>query len=257
MRKAGPLLLSVLLHAGLVGLALLNWPRATPELTVGAVPVTIVSDVVAESAPNPDPTNQPEAEETDPALDTETTEVAETEPVPAPPRPNQPRPETPPRKTTTPTPTPNPRPDTSNASRPAPNRPTESAGLDLDAIAGERPARPRPNRPNPGDSGEGRARTTTGPQWAAIGEQISDNWRVQCAVAGVDDLVVEVRLTLSSEGRVVQGPTIVNPRPDPVFRAAAEAMLRAVRAAEPLEVPDGFTTQSRTFRFLARDACGR
>jgi hypothetical protein len=93
-------------------------------------------------------------------------------------------------------------------------------------------------------------------QLAGIGQQVYPNWSLSiCDIAGVDQLIVPVRLTLSADGRLVGAPAPVSPRSDPVYRAAAESAVRAVRATSPFTVPAGFTQQELTFRFRLDQAC--
>lgn len=264
MRRLGPsLLVSFLLHALVLGLALVAWPRPDRTLQVGAVPVTIVSDVSAPAGPAPDPSPEPvEAPEPEPAPDPA---PVEPEPTPAPPTP-QPQPQptpprpTPPEKAPTPRPQPQPRPQPERPQpRPQPQRPSppprEEPSLDLDAIAGSGRPTPTPPRPAPGQSGQGRAPAATGPQLNAIASQIYEHWNLNCSVAGMDELTIPIRLTLSSTGRIVDGPVVHRQQPGPVFRAAAESALRAVRAAEPFDLPGDFSTQDLILNFNTERAC--
>ena len=57
---------------------------------------------------------------------------------------------------------------------------------------------------------------------------------------GGDQLRIQVDVSLSASGRITAGPTLVNPRADPVYRAAAEEAVRALRATAPFDVPRGF-----------------
>lgn len=257
MRRLGPsLLVSFLLHAGLLALALIVWPRPERDLQSGAVPVTIVSDVVAAAAPGPDPSLEPvETPATEPEPEPA---PAEPEPTPAPPAPaptpTPPRP-APPEKTP---PAQRPAPQ-SERPRPQPQRPQpparEEPSLDLDAIAGSgRPTPARP-RPAPGQSGQGQAPAATGPQLNAIAGQIYEHWNLNCSVAGVDQLTIPIRLTLTSSGRISDGPVVHRQQPGPVFRAAAESALRAVRAAEPFDLPGDFATQELILNFNTERAC--
>lgn len=260
MRRLGPsLLVSFLLHAGLLGLALFAWPTPERELQAGAVPVTIVSDVVAAAAPGPDPSLEP-VETPAPEPEPEPA-PAEPEPTPAPPAPaptpTPPRP-APPEKTPPPAQRPAPQAERPRP-QPQPQRPQpparEEPSLDLDAIAGSgRPTPARP-RPAPGQSGQGQAPAATGPQLNAIAGQIYEHWNLNCSVAGVDQLTIPIRLTLTSSGRISDGPVVHRQQPGPVFRAAAESALRAVRAAEPFDLPGDFATQELILNFNTERAC--
>ncbi|MDO1559576.1 hypothetical protein Q0812_09070 [Brevundimonas sp. 2R-24] len=245
---------SVLVHALVIGAFFIALPKRPSTLVQGAVPVTIVSSVTQLAAPADNP--QPEAEV---APEAELTETPEPEPTPAPPTPSQTRP-TPPQPRPTP-PQPNPaqkgpqRPQT--PPRPNPSPPRDQPSLDLDAIASgpSRPGPRRPQRPPVGDQGQGRAPVATGPQLADLAGQVPPNWLLNCDLAGIEDLTIRVRVGLADNGRITSGPTVLNRRSDPVWRAAAESAERAIRATAPFTVPDDFAAQEITFRFELRDVC--
>ena len=89
MRRPSPAILgSVALHAGVVALAIVSWPRQAQELTplVASVPVSIVSEetVQAAAANNPQPEPSPEDAATAPA---QQPDPAPPTPEPTPPQP--------------------------------------------------------------------------------------------------------------------------------------------------------------------------
>lgn len=193
-------------------------------------------------------------------------------PTPTPPRATPPRP-TPPRATpprqTTPTPArptparPNPTPAPTPArpgptSRPgATTAPRNEPSLDLSSLA-PGPRRPGPTRPRAptGQQGSGQASQATGPQIAAIFNQIDPNWpRSVCDSAGASTLRVQVDVTLSADGRVTSGPTLVSPRSDPVYRTAADGVLRAFRTLNRFDVPAAFPGGAFRPSFLTEKAC--
>lgn len=256
---------SVIVHLAVVGAAFISWPRGDSNLIVGAVPVTIVSDVIQEAAPRSEPEAEAEALDEQTFGELEPAPPEPTPPVPTPPVPTPPQPQpapqpaqqqrppekAPPRQNTPPTQTP---PRQNPAQNPPQRQP--DPGLDLDALS--RPGQTRtPNTTGP--SGQGSAPVATGQQIAFLGGQITEHWNLSstCEAPNLSDMVFRVRVTISSQGRVTSGPTLVETRSDPAWRAAAEAVLRAVRAADPFRVPDGFVGQTITFRFLAEQACGR
>ncbi len=260
---------SVIVHLAVVGAAFISWPRGDSNLIVGAVPVTIVSDVVQEAAPRSEPEAEAEALDEQTFGEPEPAPPEPTPPVPTPAAPTPPQPQpapqpaqqqrppekAPPRQNTPPTQTP---PRQNPAQNPAQNPPQRQPdpGLDLDALS--RPGQTRtPNTTGP--SGQGSAPVATGPQIAVLVGQIYEHWNLgsTCEAPNLSDMVFRVRITISSQGRVTSGPTLVETRSDPAWRTAAEAALRAVRAADPFRVPDGFVGQTITFRFLAEQACGR
>ena len=274
MRRPSPAILgSLALHAGVVALAFLMVSHKTDEdetPLVASVPVTIVSEEVIQAAPadNPQPEPSPDdaatapVQQPDPVPPTPepTSPQPQPRPTPTPPRPTPPRPAPTPAPTPTPKPTPTPprptprpqpptpapptkaqptpRPATPAPARPAPQR-TEPS-LDLDALAG--PTRPTNNRGRPatGQQGAGAASQATGPQITAIFNQVYPNWILPCDIPGADQLRIQVELTLSADGRITSGPSLINAQSSNVYRAAADGALRALRQTAPFDVPQGF-----------------
>lgn len=274
MRRPSPAILgSLALHAGVVALAFVMVSHKTDEdetPLVASVPVTIVSEEVIQAAPADNPQPEPSPD------DAATAPVQQPDPVPPTPEPTPPQPQprpaptrprpTPPRPAPTPTPTPKPmptptpprptprpqpptpapptkaqptpRPATPAPARPAPQR-TEPS-LDLDALAG--PTRPTNNRGRPatGQQGAGAASQATGPQITAIFNQVYPNWILPCDIPGADQLRIQVELTLSADGRITRGPSLINAQSSNVYRAAADGALRALRQTAPFDVPQGF-----------------
>ncbi|WP_295165823.1 cell envelope integrity protein TolA [uncultured Brevundimonas sp.] len=274
MRRPSPAILgSLALHAGVIALTFLMVSHKTDEdetPLVASVPVTIVSEEVIQAAPadNPQPEPSPDdaatapVQQPDPVPPTPepTPPQPQPRPTPTPPRPTPPRPAPTPTPTPKPTPTPtpprptprpqpptpapptkaqpSPRPATPAPARPAPQR-TEPS-LDLDALAG--PTRPTNNRGRPatGQQGAGAASQATGPQITAIFNQVYPNWILPCDIPGADQLRIQVELTLSADGRITRGPSLINAQSSNVYRAAADGALRALRQTAPFDVPQGF-----------------
>lgn len=272
MRRPSPAILgSLALHAGVVALAFVMVSHKTDEdetPLVASVPVTIVSEEVIQAAPadNPQPEPSPDdaatapVQQPDPVPPTPEPTPPQPQPRPTstPPRPTPPRPAPTPTPKPTPTPTPprptprpqpptpapptkaqpTPRPATPAPARPAPQR-TEPS-LDLDALAG--PTRPTNNRGRPatGQQGAGAAPQATGPQITAIFNQVYPNWILPCDIPGADQLRIQVELTLSADGRITRGPSLINAQSSNVYRAAADGALRALRQTAPFDVPQGF-----------------
>jgi outer membrane biosynthesis protein TonB len=263
MRRPGiATIASIGLHAAVVALALIPWPRKDPPVMVSSVPVSIVSSEVAAAAPADNPSDeQVDVEALEAIQDLLETEAQMEEipevPIPPQPRPPEPSPER--AETRRPDPTPTPRPSQTppekarpqQPPRPSQNRP--DPGLDLDALAEPRP-RTQQQRPT-GQSGAGQAPRATGSQIANLGGQVTRHWILNCDLDGMRDLSIPVRVTITSSGRISSGPTVTDQRSGATWRTASEAMLRAVRAAEPFEVPNGFETQEINFRFRADQAC--
>ncbi len=269
MRRPSPAILgSIALHVGALALALVSWPKEPLPTVPSSVPVSIVSsEVVAAAAPdNPSEELITEAAASAPSAPVEappTPVPTPAPPVPTPPRPTPPaprptpapmRPPTPaPRPTPArPTPTP-PRPTPPTPSRPTPTparptppaaRPTPSRNeptLDLSSLA-PGPRRPGPTGPRAptGQQGAGAASQASGPQLTAIFNQVYPNWTLPCDIPGADQLRIRITVTLSADGRITAGPTLVDPQSDAVYRAAADGAMRALRQTAPFDVPSGF-----------------
>ena len=276
MRRPSPAILgSLALHAGAVALAFVTFSHKMDEdetPLVASVPVTIVSEEVIQAAPADNPQPEPSPD------DAATAPVQQPDPVPPTPEPTPPQPQprptptpprpTPPRPAPTPTPTPKPKPTptptpprptprpqpptpapptkaqpTPRPATPAPPRPAPQRtepSLDLDALAG--PTRPTNNRGRPatGQQGAGTASQATGPQITAIFNQVYPNWILPCDIPGADQLRIQVELTLSADGRITRGPSLINAQSSNVYRAAADGALRALRQTAPFDVPQGF-----------------
>jgi len=172
-------------------------------------------------------------------------------PTPTPPRPTPAPPEK--ARPTLPRETPARPQPSAPAPAPAPARP--QPGLDLDALAG--PPRPTQNtgRPAAGQQGSGQASQATGPQITAIFNQVYPNWILPCDIPGANELRIQVDLTLSPDGRITRGPTLVDPQSSAVYRAAADGALRALRQTAPFDVPAGFPGGAYRPTFNTERAC--
>ena len=257
MERPGPALIgSLLVHGGVIaavlGIGLLA-PRADPRPIVNAVPVSIVSSTVIEAAAPDNPGEELVTE------DAATAPVAPLpEPVPAPP---EPKPVPPPVLTPTPTKKatpPRPTPPRTQPPRPTPPRPAprREESLDLDALAGPpRPATRPGTRPATGQQGQGSAPRATGPQITAIFNQVYPNWILPCDIPGARDLRIQMDVTLDARGRITAGPTLIGARSDPVWRAAADGAVRAIRQTAPFDVPEGFPGGPFRPTFVTERAC--
>lgn len=271
-RPGASLIGSVLVHVGVVGAALLGlmtWGEREIKPMADAVPVSIVSETVIEAAAADNPSEELVTEDAITAPVAAPPEPAPPEPTPAPPVPRPvpakaptPRPvPTPPPPKARPTPTP-PRPTPTpprarpTPPRPAPAQPQREATLDLDALAGPPRAATRPGtRPATGQQGRGSASQATGPQVTAIFNQVYPNWTLPCDIPGARDLRIQMDVTLASDGRITAGPTLIAPRSDSVWRAAADAAVRAIRQTAPFNVPDGFDGGAFRPTFVTERAC--
>ena len=239
-----------MLAAGLVA------PRTEPRPIMNAVPVSIVSEMVIEAAAADNPSEELVTEDA-----TTAPVAAPPEPVPAPP---EPKPVPPPLPTPTPVkkappPRPTPPRPTPPRAQPTPPRPTpprREETLDLDSLAGPpRPATRPGTRPATGQQGQGSAPRATGPQISAIFNQVYPNWILPCDIPGARDLRIQMDVTLDARGRIIAGPTLLGARSDPVWRAAADGAVRAIRQTAPFDVPAGFEGGPFRPTFVTERAC--
>lgn len=266
MERPGPALIgSLLVHGGAIAAVLaagLIAPKAELRPVVNAVPVSIVSDVVIEAAAADNPSEELVTEDAATAPVAPPPEPAPPEPTPPPPTPRPvPTPAPVPVKKTPPPPRPTPTPPrpTPPRAQPTPARPTPSRReetLDLDALAGPpRPATRPGARPATGQQGRGGAPRATGPQITAIFNQVYPNWILPCDIPGARDLRIQMDVTLDDRGRITSGPTLIGARSDPVWRAAADGAVRAIRQSAPFDVPQGFEGGSFRPTFVTERAC--
>ena len=73
----------------------------------------------------------------------------------------------------------------------------------------------------------------------AFRSQMRRCWSPPAGAKQAENLVVQVRLSLTPGGLISAGPVVVNRRllGDPFFRAAAESVLRAIRRCQPFSMP--------------------
>lgn len=247
-RPGASLAASVAVHAAVIGAVVGVMMFAPPRqrvTEVPSVPVQIVSEALVLGGAPPEPVE----------VETPTDEIASGAEVESIPDPTPPEPTPPPPRTTTTQPSP-PRKTPPPRTPPRPQRPP-APGLNLDEIAGPR----RPNPPAPGrrtpPGPVGPAQQTSGPVVSAMFEQVYPNWNVFviCDMEGGDNLRIQFDVTLSPDGRIVEGPTLVGSRGTGVQRTATEEALRALRATAPFEVPRGFTGGRYRPTFLTERAC--
>lgn len=100
-----------------------------------------------------------------------------------------------------------------------------------DAVATDSPDVPREEAP----TGE----KLTVNEIDAFRAQMRRCWSPPSGARGAENLIINVRLSLSPEGAILAGPVVVNRGQlgDPFFRAAAESVLRAIRRCQPFTMP--------------------
>lgn len=285
---SGAMLASALLHAGVIGAALISWPWARQLPMGSAVPINIVANAPstnlapAEQGPEEAPaqTEEPVPEAPAPPAVPEPAP----QPVPTPPKPApKPTPTPAPAKPApTPTPTPKPapaKPAPAPTPKPAPAKPAEKApakpapkaaekGLDLDALAAsvakssgaqrssaaKGPAKPATSQQARPDLGTGQAAAAL----EGMSEELQRRWNPNCDVEGGRDVRIRVVFTLGSGGQVVGQVDAggADRSSNPVVQAAAERAIRAVYAAAPFRtLPKQFYGDRIAVNFNAREAC--
>lgn len=267
---SGAMLASALLHAGVIGAALISWPWAKQLPLGSAVPINIVANApVTDLAPaEQGPEDAPaQTEEPVPEAPAPPAAPAPTpQPVPIPPKP-APAPAPAPKPVPTPKPAPAPRPAPAKPAQKAPAKPAPKAekGLDLDALAASLPGAQRSS------AAKGPARQATAPETrpdlgsgqaasaiAGMSDEIQKRWNPNCNVEGGRDVRLKVSFTLGGGGQVVGqvGAHGAENSADPVVRAAAERAIRAVYAAAPFtRLPRSLYGQRFDLNFKTSEAC--
>lgn len=252
---------SILLHAGVFLLAMWVWATKPIPAPPPSVPVEIVSSV-------------PQREMA--AAPVEPTAVKTPEPVPQPPEPVKPPPPTPTPVPPQPVPAPvKPQktpekpvvtkapPDKNGIKKPQPEKPT----LDLDALSQIsatpskahtlKPAQAN-THPTNGAANSGAAPHDAGQkaELQALTARISKLWILSCDVQGWDTIKPQIKFTLSPGGRVIDGPTWVNHRGDPMWDSGASRAMAAVNKGQPYnDLPGDLYNVPITITFDADKAC--
>jgi len=277
---SGPLVLSLLLHVGIVGSGLLIGlltPRPEP---ITVTPVTLLSADELAQLMAASQADEPTPAQTEDPVEEAPPEAPTPEP-PAPPAPPPPPPKGPPPPPKAPPPPPLPAPKAAPKALPEKSAPLPKVQpratpappqtpVDLNALARSIRGAPAP-APAPKSSAprgptqeerdlqareaEGLARATAQFQ-TGVADQLSRAWRPNCGVEGVSGVTLRVRLTLARDGRLISAELLDNADKDspPAIRALGAASAASpYRNLPPLESYD----QWRTFvvRFNGRTAC--
>lgn len=283
------LVLSVLLHAGVFGLAYVSWKTAPKPLVVASVPIELVSDVpMREQAEAPVDeqavkTPEPEPAPPEPVVEPKP-EPAPKLPVPAPQKPATPKPEPKPEKKPEPKPEPKPAkkpepksqakapPDPKGTKKPEPpkqakpSKPAASKADDLLSRLAATPSQSSSKKPaqantrrTDGRSNQGTAPADAGTQTAltALTNRLRELWNPNCDVPGARLVSPEIGFTISANGRVVRGPEWLNRRNDAVWQAAASRAMSAVKQGELYDdLPKELYNRPLEIVFDGKSACG-
>ncbi len=226
---------ALLLHAGVVGLVILFMPKTSTNPLGSAVEVTVVASMP--SAPDAGPVTE---ETAPPAPQPETAPAAES---PSPQQAQQPTPAAKPLAT-----------------------PAKGAGgtghIDLDKLAAEADAHTRKAAPGPAHRATApRVGAVAGPNPGGMGglvDKMGRLWNIDCDIPGTRDAKPEISFMISTDGRIIRGPTLNNPSGDSVFASAADAAIRALKKGEPYslaEVSMDNRNKMQTLRFRADLVC--
>lgn len=106
-----------------------------------------------------------------------------------------------------------------------------------------------------GQDAASRPDVTRGPATPRFVDEIAPHWSLPCDQPEVRRQRVQFEIALDRNGRIVEGPTPVNPQDDPAWCAAAESARRALIMAAPFEVPPGYAGGRYRPTFLSDAAC--
>ncbi len=72
---------------------------------------------------------------------------------------------------------------------------------------------------------------------ALLDAQLKSQWRLPAGGGGSQTPIVAVRWTLKPDGTLDGEPQVLQPQNNPMFQVAAEAAVRAIKAAQPFKLP--------------------
>lgn len=253
-----PFLASIVMHAGLVALAIVGLPQLWQSVPEKLPSVTVELVALADEVVLPEPAPEVPPEESAPAAESlepvPPAPLPEVEaPAPPPPQPEPPAPLPEVAAPTPPQPAPQPEAKPASASQ-------EVASPPLPAAKPEAPPAPAPEKQfaevaesllldraveetSPGLSfadveaalatadGEGSSAEETATLAALVGRQIAEKWRVPAGAAGAEELIVTIEVALTPDGLVVRADVIevAGAASGDLERAAREAVLWAIR----------------------------
>ncbi len=234
-----PFLASIVMHAGLVALAIFGLPqlwRAVPEkLPSVTVELVALADEVALPEPMPEvppEESAPAAESLEPVPPAPLPEVEAPAPPPQPAPQPEAKPASAPQEVTAP-PLPAAKPEAPPAPAPETQFTEVAESLLLDRAVEETP--PGPSFADVEAAlatavGEGPSAEETATLAALVGRQIAEEWRVPAGASGAEELIVTIEVALTPDGRVVRADVIevAGAASGDLERAARGAVLRAM-----------------------------
>ena len=247
---AGPragLVLSVVLHAALIGATYFTWARMldiTPESHSVPVDLITVTDQtnVAAMAPPPPPA-PPKIEVPQPTIEVPPPTLMDAEPAPDVPMPEIKIKPEPKKAEDTPKP---------------PDKPTpKQSSQDFAALLNKLTATPKtPPNAKTGPrvvQGIGQANAMTADIADALKSQIYQCWSPPVGAPNASDLVVDFDLTLNQDGTPARATSDALSSGNPYTRAAAEAARRAIFQCQPYKLPPDRYSQWRDISPLRFD----
>jgi len=274
-QRSPALVVSALVHAGILAAAVIIWPMFNKPLSLGkVVPVTLVTtgppaeEAAAIQAPKPAPAATPQP-------------VPEAKPEPAPIKPTPPAPPTAsaaPKPELKTKPTPAKQTSSLKSAQAASAQKASRQDLDLDALMTSIDAqRTKPaGGPSSGQAGPMRPRTATtaseghgqdtkmsGDERQGLADKLSRLWNPNCSVEAAAGINIKVHFRLSAQGWVIGQPELAAGQnsTDPIFSASAARALSAVGRGQPyLDVltPAHFADwHDMVVNFNAKQACAQ
>lgn len=100
------------------------------------------------------------------------------------------------------------------------------------------------------------AHSEVGISMRALVEKLRKLWSPNCDVPGANQVQVDVKFSLSTDGHIVSGPSWTNPTSNEVWIAGANRAMMAVKRGEPYDnMPDSLYNVPITITFDAKQAC--
>jgi type IV secretory pathway VirB10-like protein len=242
------LVVSVLLHAALIGATYFTWARmleASPE--THSVPVDLITVTeqtnVAAMAPPPPPT-PPKIEIPQPTIEVPPPPLMDVEPAPEPPMPDIKIQEEPKKAEDQPKPPPD---------KPKPKQNSQDFAALLNKLAATPKTPPNAKTGPRVVQGIGQANAMTADLADALKSQIYQCWSPPVGAPNASDLVVDFDLVLNQDGTPGSATSSALSSGNPYTRAAAEAARRAIFQCQPYKLPPDRYSQWREISPLRFD----
>ena len=70
-----------------------------------------------------------------------------------------------------------------------------------------------------------------------LNSQLSSQWRLPAGGGSTQTPIVAVKWSLRQDGTLDGEPQVIAPQNNPLFQVAADAAIRAIKAAQPFKLP--------------------